>query len=229
MNTPLAVFLAVLCLQAALAAQGAPHDLSQLPLTFERNEGQMHPSVQFAANAGGYRLLLTNQGLVLRLHESAIRIGMNGDGGSLHAEGLEPSGTLSNYFPDNNPAHWRTGVRHFQRVRYANVYPGIDALFYGQRNQLEFDWIVSPGSDPGKIRLVYEGATRLTLQETGDLTVTSGKEEIQMLKPAVYQETAAGRRAIEARYVLVNEKEVRLELGRYDATAPLSIDPLLRY
>ena len=53
----------------------------------------------------------------------------------------------------NDPAKWRTNVPHYQRVRYPNVYPGIDLVYYGNPQRLEHDFIVAPGADPATIQL----------------------------------------------------------------------------
>ncbi len=67
----------------------------------------------------------------------------------------------SSYFIGNDPAKWRTNVSSYAKVKIEDVYPGIDLVYYGNRRQLEYDWIVSPGADPGAIRFAVEGKTGL--------------------------------------------------------------------
>jgi hypothetical protein len=57
----------------------------------------------------------------------------------LTVEGLEPLPGRSNYFIGNDPAKWHTDVPHYGRVRYRNLYPGIDLVLYGNPQQLEYD------------------------------------------------------------------------------------------
>ncbi|HXB69640.1 MAG TPA: SBBP repeat-containing protein [Candidatus Acidoferrales bacterium] len=110
-----------------------------------------------------------------------------------------------NYFMGNDPAYWRTDVRRYGRVRYRNVAPGTDLVFYqSPRGELEYDLIVSPGSDPTRIRLRFDGA-------------------IQQLPPYAYQ----GKRAVTARFHPAADGAMEFEIGDYDRTRPLVIDPVI--
>ena len=142
----------------------------------------------------------------LRTSEAALRgggrISWQG-GGQPEPEELLP-GTF-NYFMGNDPAYWRTDVRRYGRVRYRNVAPGADLVFYqSARGELEYDLIVSPGSDPARIRLRFDGA-------------------IRQLPPYAYQ----GTRAVTARFHRAADGAVGFEVGDYDRTRPLVIDPVI--
>ena len=67
--------------------------------------------------------------------------------------GLEELPGKSNYFLGKDPKKWRTNVPTYARVKYANVYPGVDVVYYGNQWQLEYDFVVSPGADPQAITL----------------------------------------------------------------------------
>ena len=88
-------------------------------------------------------------------------------------EGMEKLPGISNYFLGNDPAQWRTHVPHYQRVRYPNVYPGIDLVYYGNPQRLEHDFIVAPGADPAVIQLAISGAEQATVNAEGDLVLRS--------------------------------------------------------
>ena len=76
--------------------------------------------------------------------------------------GLEELPGKSNYFLGNDPKKWRTNVPHFARVRFEDVYPGIDLVYYGtEQGQLEYDFIVHPGADPAIIRQSTADHTRI--------------------------------------------------------------------
>jgi hypothetical protein len=36
-------------------------------------------------------------------------------------------------------------------VRYTNVYPGVDLVYYGKQRQLEYDFVIQPGADPSDL------------------------------------------------------------------------------
>jgi hypothetical protein len=156
----------------------------------------------------------------------------------------------SNYFIGNDPSQWHTGVPNYAGVRYRGVYPGVDLVYYGNQGQLEYDFIIAPGADPDVIRLDV-GAQQpapLRIDRDGDLVVQANGGEVRFRKPVVYQPTteAAARSLatatgpsrqqnalhstrVETRYRLEGNHRVRFEIGEYDRTRPLVIDPTLSY
>ncbi len=136
-----------------------------------------------------------------------------------------------NYLIGSDPAKWRTDVPTFGRVRYAEVYPGIDVIYYGNQRRLEYDFVVGPGRDTRAIALEFAGAQKVEVDgATGDLLVRVGGETIRQHAPVAYQEVSGGgRRKIESRYALREGGQVGFEVGEYDASAPLVIDPVLVY
>jgi len=63
--------------------------------------------------------------------------------------GLDEVPGKSNYFIGNDPKKWRTNVPNYGKVRYENVYPGVDLVYYGNQRQLEYDFVVAPGACRG--------------------------------------------------------------------------------
>ena len=159
---------------------------------------------------------------------TAIRMTMPG---SKHADairGLEPVATVSNYFYGNDTTHWLKGVRHFGRISYDGVYPGVDLVYYGNQRQLEYDFVVAPGSDPRVIRLKFEGADRVST-ENGDLVLQTRYGRLRQLKPVVYQEINGKRRYITAKYTVFGNKQAGFSIAAYDRSHKLIIDPVLVY
>ena len=132
---------------------------NRLPLMFEPNVGQTDPSVKFVARGAGYSLFLTNEGAVMTLragHDSGSEtIGMKfaGANPSPALSGDDPLPGKSNYFMGNDPSRWHSNVPQFGRVRYENVYPGINLLFYGNQGHLEYDFRIAPGADASRAQL----------------------------------------------------------------------------
>jgi hypothetical protein len=133
----------------------------------------------------------------------------------------------SNYFIGNDPAKWRTDVVSYAKVKYEGIYPGIDLVYYGNQQQLEYDFIVSPGADPNKIGFDIRGARRIHRDQNGDLNFLVGENKIRWRKPLVYQEKDGARQEIAARYAIADTNRVTFELAKYDASRPLYIDPLI--
>lgn len=179
-----------------------------------------------------------------------IRLEFVGANASAQAEGLDPLPGKSNYFTGNDPKAWRTNVPTFARVRYANVYPGVDLVYYGNPRELEYDLIVEPGGDVNVIKFsVSRGAGKdqgsLRITSGGDLAIPTAQGEVHLRKPVVYQEGPSetpqigvgasrpfvirNRTFVEGRYVLESAREVSFQVSGYDHRRPLVIDPTLEY
>jgi uncharacterized protein (TIGR03437 family) len=214
-------FTTLAVLLSATAAWAS--DYGQLPLSFEANQGQTARQVQFLSRGWGQTLFLTSTEAVLRARHDVIRMKLAGANAASKAEGTEPRVGKSNYFVGSDPAKWRTGVAQYGRVRFANVYPGIDVVYYGNHGQLEYDWVVKPGADPSKIRLRFEGVKKMRLDAKGDLVLATASGEIREKKPRIYQD-----RQIAGRYV-VRGGEAAFEVDAYDRAKELVIDPVVVY
>ena len=220
---------------------------SQLPLSFEPNLGQTDDRVEFLSRGQGYTLFLTPTGAVLSLKvptatasdgaEDAVgsaattALGMHllGSNPEPRVRGMEELPGKVNYFIGNDPAKWRTNVPVYARVDYQEVYPGVDLVYYGNQGLLEYDFIVAPGADPSAILLGFEGADNLVVDGRGDLIVRLAGGEIMLRKPLVYQDVGGTRHEVPGGYWLEGEGQVSFQIGPYDATSPLVIDPVIIY
>jgi hypothetical protein len=137
----------------------------------------------------------------------------------------------SNYFIGNDSAKWHRNVPQFARARYQNVYPGVDLIYYGNQGRLEYDLEVAPGADPTQLALRFGAIDKLnlSLDAQGNLVIASGGDEIRFEAPRVYQTFGQERRPVAGRFVLRAENQVKFELGAYDRSHTLIIDPVLVY
>ena len=218
--------------------------LERLPLRFEANEGQAAKTVDFLARGPGYTMSIGRDGAVLAMTKakgsgtgaleagSSAAVKMYLIGGSSNPEvsgGKRLPGT-ANYMTGPDRSAWRTNVPSFARVRYREVYPGVDMVYYGSQRELEYDLIVAPGSDPGKIALGFRGAERLSITSGGDLLIHARSGTVRQRRPYVYQGDGAARRQVAGRYVLEGDgRRVGFRLGAYDRSKPLVIDPAIAY
>ena len=211
----------------AIAAPAAKW--SNLPLSFEPNTGQASPQVRYLARGSSYTLYLTCGEALLGGHDdSLLRTKLTGanPGCRISAEVAQKS--TSNYFVGNDPAKWRTAVPNYERVRCTGVYPGIDLVYYGKDGHLEYDWIIAPGADPARVRMIFDRADRLRIDKHGDLVIKAGKSEYRHKRPAVYQEIAGEHVPVTGMWTL-RGKEASFRIGDYDRTKELVIDPPLIY
>jgi hypothetical protein len=201
-----------------------------LPLRFEANAGQWNRAVRYSARTGAYQLFFTPREVVLTHEGRTLGMSLVRSNPSPVIEGTDRFAGNTNYFIGPR-SQWRTAVPQFSRVRYAAVYPGIDVVYYGNGSQLEYDFVLRPQADPGRIRMKFSGAQRLTLTPGGDLLVESDGSSLVQKKPLIYQQEpgSKARREIAGRYRLLGHNMVGVELARYDRTQQLTIDPVLSY
>src|SRR5437763_9793244 len=219
------LLLCSVCLAGAAttpAMRQADAALARLPLRFEANQGQLHPDVRYAAHAGAYSLALKSTGPSLLLGSHRVDISLLNSNRSPSIEALDPVPTRIDYFVGTRD-RWRSNVPSFARVRYAAVYPGIDIVYYGNRSQLEYDFVLAPGADPRSIRMRFDGARHVRLSPSGDLMV----DDMIQKRPVIYQENP--RREIAGRYILLGRNTVGVRVQDYDRSRQLVIDPVLSY
>jgi hypothetical protein len=224
----------------AIAAHGA------IPLSFERNDGQADARVRYMARGQGFSLFLTPEEAVLSLrsggpaadrHPLRARPAPRPDGravvrmslvGAKRTPEVVAAGEVagkSHYLVGHDPRRWRTDVPHYARVTYKEVYPGVDLVYHGRQGRLEYDFVVSPGRDPGAIRVRLDGADAMHLDDRGDLVLETRAGRLVMEAPVVYQDVDGARRPVEGRYETRAGGYVGFEIGDYDARHPLVIDP----
>jgi Beta-propeller repeat len=211
----------------------------KLPLRFEANTGQTDAQVKFLSRGNWHSLFLTPAEAVFVLRngkaadqsepQSVVRMKLVGANDNPQMEGLEALPGKSHYFIGNDPGRWRRNVTSYARVRYRSVYPGVDVVYYGNQQQLEYDFVVAPGADPYAIKLGFDGGKPMEVDSRGDLVLRAAGGEVRQHRPVVYQEANGHKQEIAGRYVLNGEREVSFELAAYDRTRPLVIDPVVTY
>lgn len=161
------------------------------------------------------------------LEQLVIKAGFVGANANLTAVGEEVMEYKCNYFLGNDPAKWRTDVSNYQAVTLKEVYPGIDLRYYGNGDgRLEYDFIVSPGADPTRIAMRYEGAKSVSVNGEGELAVETEWNILTEKCPAVYQVDGDTRRAISGGYTLRGDNTFGFAPDdSYDPTLALVIDP----
>jgi hypothetical protein len=216
--------------------------LGGLPLHFDANRGQAGPAVQFLSRGPGFSLSLTARESVLSLTRrtrpaagspgmppAVIRMAWKGANPDATAVGRDALPGKSNYLVGNDASKWITGVASFGKVQYRNLYPGVDLVFYGTGRQLEYDFILAPGVDPGVIRLSFSGEDSLDIDEGGRLILRVGEETIVQHAPVVYQEVSGTRLLLAGSYVRTGPHDVGFRVPVRDAARPLYLDPVLSF
>ncbi len=211
--------------------------LSALPLRFEPNQGQTDERVRFLAHGTGYGLFLNAEGATIALNgrgedgkaaTDVIAMKIAGGNPAAKLAGTDSLPGSTSYFLGNDPSQWRRDIPQFARVKYEQVYPGIDLVFYGKQGHLEYDFRVAPGADPAKAELQFDGTTQIRMQG-GNLQLKGRYAEVQLQAPHIYQEVDGREQAIAGRFVKRAANRVGFEVGDYDHSRELVIDPILSY
>ncbi len=221
----------------------------KLPPTFEANVGQVDAQARFISRGPGYTAYLTSNGLVLslrteqvapsqgiantvranRTRKATMQFRLMGAAPNPAVIGEDPQPGRANYFIGNNPAKWHTNVPTYARVRYESIYPGIDLVYYGSHQQLEYDFVLSPGADPGRIQFEITGATQIDVDGQGNLVMQTGSGVLHFQSPVIYQDSGGLRTPVLGTYILKDSTHLAFQVAQYDASKPLVIDPVLVY
>jgi hypothetical protein len=218
----------------------------QLPLSFEANLGETDPEVRFLSRGAGYSLFLTPTQAVLTLQQPAaagsqpapaasvapdtvLRMQLVGANDNPQVIGEDQLPGVSNYLIGNDPRQWHTAIPTYGKVAYHGVYPGIDLLYYGNQQQLEYDFTVAPGADPAAITLAFQGVENVALDAEGNLVLHTPGGDVVEDAPVLYQDAGGGRKDIAGRYALKGPDQVGFAVDAYDRSRPLTIDPVLSY
>ena len=208
-----------------------------LPLNFELNQGQTHQRVKFLARSDGYVLFLTATEAVMALDNSAahrkgkddrdfkssdrkvkpprsiVRMKLKGANPTPEIEGLDPLPNTSNYFAGSDPTAWRTDIPNYARVRYGQVYPGIDMVYYGNQRRLEYDFIVAPGANPEIIEIAFGGINDFEISRMGELLLHTQQGDLRQSKPVAYQEVNGVKEEVSVSYIPRGAGRVGFQLG----------------
>jgi hypothetical protein len=215
----------------------------QVPLRFEQNQGQTDPQVRFLSRGPGYSLFLTSSEAVLRLNKQqanqaagtliapvdSLRVQFVGANPDPKVSGDDEMVTRSNYFIGNDPSQWHANVTNYGKVEYQDLYSGINLVYYDNQQQLEYDFQVAPGADASVIRLNFEGAQSVELDASGNLVLHESSGDVVEHAPVIYQEIGGVRQTVSGQFVLEGNNQVGFEVGAYDKSKTLVIDPVLAY
>ena len=242
--------------EADQASQAQVSDAyGKLPLSFELNQGQTDEQVKFLSRGSGYSVFLNSGEVVTTLRkpvvdeksaksqkpetttDAVLRMKFVGGNSQPVVTGLDELPGKVNYLIGNDPTKWNTEIPTYSKVKYTEVYPDIDAVFYGNQRNMEFDFIVAPGADPKVIELAFENADKIEVDEKGNLVLDIADGKIRLDEPYIYQEIDGNKQPVTGGYVLNPKSEtenpklptVGFRVDVYDAAKPLIIDPILVY
>ena len=228
----LGLLSAVNCLAASTPAPAKL--LESVPIRFEPNSGLQPGPIRWTARGRGYSFAFTDRATLLRVADRTVRLtfpGASRPAGNQRFQGELVQRAPTNYFLGlKNNGQKRLSVPAFARLRETGVYRGIDVVYYGNGGELEYDFEIAPGGDPSRIRMRFEGADAVRLNDRGEIVLTLDSGEIVQRPPVVYQRRASGEIVnVAAAYRVARDGTVRLALAGYNPAEPLIVDPSIVY
>lgn len=210
-----------------------------IPLAFELNQGQAPAEVQFLMHSAASTVALAGDRAIFTLFQRdqeshSIIFQWLGTREQANAAGENELLGRTNYLVGDQE-NWLRGIKNYARVRYSSIYPGIDLVYYGNHRKLEYDLELAAQANPSKIKLNVQGADRLLPQPDGSLLVQTPAGDLSWEKPIAYQMKDGKRSEVAVAYKLAkgklgkNNQTLSFDLGPYDRTRPLTIDPTLAY
>ncbi|HET9803094.1 MAG TPA: SBBP repeat-containing protein, partial [Candidatus Acidoferrum sp.] len=207
---------------------GAKVAQSALPIVFEPAAPQLDGSqfmvgrvpgglVEFQPSAVNIHLARNKSGLTINFHRAR----------NVVPKGVELQQSQTNYLLGNDPSHWRTHVSNYSKIVYSDLYPGVDAVFYGNANRLEHDFIVKPGGDYRQIAMRFSAGSRIHLNKNGALIVNLAGNSLRMAAPSIYQNEYGKRYRRNGAFHVLPNGDVGFIVESYDPSFDLIIDPVL--
>jgi len=158
---------------------------------------------------------------------NALRMRFLGTEKDVRVKGNDKLETLSNYYIGNNLDNRLLGVVNYASVKYPQIYPGIDAIVYGTDEGFRYDFRISPGADPRKIKLAFSNSARISIDSNGDLKLLTKGGMLLNRHPMAFQIIDGQHIDIPARFLLLGSKKIGFEVGKYDPNYEITIDPLV--
>jgi hypothetical protein len=187
----------------------------------------------FIARGSKYLIQVQSDGATVHLsnrgHATAVAMRIVGADSKAQPLGKQPLTSYSNYYIGNDPSKWREHVPHYGRVRVPEVRPGIGIEYYGTGSQLEYDVDVAPGARIKDMRIRFEGAESIGLNDSGDLLLHTQAGDLTQHRPIAWQDIGGTKHPVDVRYRLRAKSEVALRVGKFDSRYALTIDPVLSY
>jgi|GEM_PF-932068 len=229
-------------------------NFGKIPLYFIHNKGQVNKKAAFYAKTSRYTLWLTKEGLVFdsfkkveveveetktphspyspthpltKYERDVSRLIFIGAKKNPEMVPVQETKLKVNYFKGNDRSKWHCDVPTSQAVLYKSLYKNIDLKVYGIEKQIEYDWIVKPGGNPGDIRFKYNNVKGTRLDKEGNLLIETDFGELIHKRPIGYQFIDDKKVEVQALFKKIGENIYGFAVGDYDRRYELIIDPVV--
>jgi gliding motility-associated-like protein len=133
----------------------------------------------------------------------------------------------NNYILGNDASKWASNVNMYKRIKYQNMYDGIDILASSEDVKFKYDIIVHPNANANSIQIQYSGLLPKLLKN-GNLELNIGFTKLQELAPYCYQIIEGEKHVIESNYKLSQNGILGYNFPHgYNKNYDLIVDPVL--
>jgi len=193
-----------------------------MPEALEPGKGANTKALPVTASAGTAGSVATGQKETLKVQIEEQRIELEGANPLSKIEPLDERPGKVSFFEGKDPSRWVKGASTYARLRYKEIYPGIDLVFYGKEGRLEYDFVVAAGADPSLIRMKIDGNAAVSITDQGELRLGG-----VVHRPQLYQNLDHGKRLVEGKFVALAGDRVGFAFAKYDRTKTFVIDPTI--
>lgn len=251
-QTPATVRLGASTEHASTAAEASARAAvaKQTPIFIE-NRGQWDRRAKFLLRSPGLDLWITNDGVIydlsrvekieensnnvgprlassqLRIERAPVYVTFEGANQASSAVGSGQLAEYHNYYIGNDPSRWAERVPLYSDARVNNLYAGVDAIFYLDEGRPRYDLVVKAGADPSTISMRIEGASKVEVVPGGALRIETSLGTVEQRELFAYQEIDGAKQQVACAFVAGRDGRVRFEVGSYDRSRALVIDPLV--
>lgn len=217
-------------LAVSLAGAGFvfPRAGQALAVPFVENRGQWDRSVAYCSFLDMGAVFVTAGGqIVYSMKDSSILFEEVFEGaGAADVSGGSGAQARVNFYKGPDPSGWHEDLPTYDSVRLGGLYDHIDIWLKAKDGSVEKVFLVHPGGDVKDIRVKVGRVRSVTRISTGELVVRGPGGEVRFTRPVAYQGQGEKRKMVEVAY-RVHGSEYGFEVGNYDQSLPLVIDPLL--
>lgn len=163
------------------------------------------------------------------VHSHIIRSVFYGSSWGGELEVSDSSTFYRNYFQGNDPVKWKTYLRSYHAVLMKNFYPNVDLQLDGHGEKLKYSFCAKPGSNVQHIAYEVKGAKSISVDEDGNLHITSRFGDIIEEKPIAWNLENGTKKWVKVKFKLTDNK-VSFEFPNgFDHDQLLIIDPSLTF
>jgi len=224
---------------------------------FIENKGQWSPEVKYLARVGGMNAWITNTGVVYDYFQinknyteeqiynltrdkkdeferkntsikgHVIKMQLVDANSFSVQEGNNKNEGYYNYFIGNDQSKWVSFVPLYESVQQNEIYQNINVKYYFDENTIRYDYIIKPGADLSKIKLIFEGQESININDKGELVLKTSLGEVANGKLYSYQSYNGIKKEIACSFTQNEDGTISLNAANYDMTKELIIDPLI--